>query len=273
MSDIELKIFATLALCGGPILFLRGFRDWRVRRLIENTPTMRIRSMPMGLAEITGVVSPRSIVHAPFSGKPCVYWDVDIAVPRRRAGWTIVHRNHSGHPFLLEDETGLALVYPQGAECKVSGTNASVEQCLGLALPECYDRYMKEQHFGVRRAMWGLGPMRFRERIIEEGERIFVLGSAEPRSQSFTISDGDELAATGTDDAAATPPRRAAQRQPSAVIRQGANERTFIISQESERSLLMDMGIQMTAKLVGGPLLAAIGLFIWGVALTSVRGR
>ena len=128
---------------------------------------------------------------------------------------------------------------------------------------------MKEQRFGLRRQMWGLGPMRFRERLIEEGDRIFVLGSAEPRSQALTISDGDALAATGTDDAVATPPRRPAQRQPSAVIRQGANERTFIISQESERSLLMDIGIQM----VGGPLLAAIGLFIWGVALTSGRGR
>ena len=53
-TAVELPFWAALALGAGPVLFWRGFRDLRTQRLIQNTPTARIRSMPMGLVEING---------------------------------------------------------------------------------------------------------------------------------------------------------------------------------------------------------------------------
>src|SRR5262245_8291653 len=182
MSRFELPIYATLSLCSGPLLSARSFRDLRTRRLIQNTPTARIRSMAMGLVEINGNVVTSSAQIAPFSGRPCAYWEVDISTRRwgRRQGWTTVHRKASGHPFMVRDEPGVAAVFPHAAGCRVRyGVG---EECMGLAVPECYASYMKEQELFFRH-VWRLSVLRFRERILEEGMRIYVLGTATPRAE------------------------------------------------------------------------------------------
>jgi hypothetical protein len=268
MSHIELQIFATLALGAGPVLFLRSFRELRLRRLIQNTPTARIRSMAMGLAEIHGTAAARSTVFAPFSGRSCAFWAVDIAVRRRRSGWAVVHRNASGQPFYVEDGTGAALVYPQGADSKVRVT--SEEQCMGLTVPDCYASYMSSHKLHFRH-LWRLGVMRFRERVLEEGEPVYVLGTAEPRPQAITLSDGEWMESTGTDGPLGPSRPVRHERQHAAVIRRGTHEPAFVISQDSERALVFVMGITALAKLVAGPILTLVGMWIWGMALTSGR--
>ena len=89
-----------------------------------------------------------------------------------------------------------------------------------------------------------------------------MLGTALPRPQAVAISMDDELEATGTDD------RRARRLQSldhetQAVIRRGENESTYIISQQSERELTMQLGLRATAELVGGPALTLFGLAYW----------
>jgi hypothetical protein len=294
MAQIELPVYATLALCAGPVLFLRGFRDLRVRRMVQNTPTSKIRSMAMGLVEVHGTVLQRSAVHAPFSGKPCAYWEVEIAVrTNRKHGWTTVHRNTSGQPFYVDDGTGVAMVYPKGSTCRMPP--GADEACLGWTLPEVYADYMKQQGLWMR-WLWRIGMMRFRERVIEEGQRVFLLGTAEPRAQSRDLSVPDEaqldraavaaLAATGTDGpafaarasaptAAAIPTQpgpartRALHARTNGVIRRGGNEPTFLISLESEFALTTMLGVSVFLKLFGGPLLTIFGLGYWLMALGS----
>lgn len=269
MHGFELPFWASLALGTGPVLFWRSFRDLRMQRLIQNTPTSRIRSMSMGLAEINGEASPRSELTAPFSGRPCAYWQVDIATRSRRNGWTVVHRNASGNPFFLRDETGVALVYPQGATARL---NFQVEEeCLGLSLPDVYAQYLKEQR-PAGSALWRLGSLRFRERVLEAGQRVYVLGTAMPRPQAVAVSMDveDELEATGTDDRRA---RRvhSLDHETQAVIRRGENESTYVISQQSERELTMQLGLRATAQLIGGPALTLFGLAYWLHALSVSR--
>jgi hypothetical protein len=265
LHGLDLPLWGALALGTGPVLFWRSFRDLRTRRLIQNTPTARIRSMPMGLVEISGEASPRSELTAPFSGRPCAYWQVDIATRSRRNAWTVVHRNASGNPFFLRDETGVALIYPQDATVRL---NFQVEEeCLGLSLPDVYAQYLHEQH-PAGSALWRMGSLRFRERALEAGQRVYVLGTATPRPQSVVISMDDELEATGTDD------RRARRLQSldhevRAVIRRGENERTYLISQQSERDLTMQLGLRATAELIGGPALTMFGLAYWLHALST----
>ena len=268
MMDVRLAIAAAAALGSGPVVFRRGFRHLRTCRLIQNTPTARIRSMPMGLVEINGEVMPRSRVVAPFSGQPCAYWEVDISVRgRRRGGWTVVHRNQSGHPFYVRDETGLALVYPHGADCRIRfGTE---EDCLGLNLPECYVDYLK-QHPSALTPVIRLSTMRFRERKLEEGQRVYVLGTAVPRSREVVISDGDVLAATGTDDRHATR-LRSLDAEVDAVVRQGENEATFLISQESERDLVLGLRWKALGMICGGPALTLFGLGYWLAVMSAGR--
>lgn len=260
MSDLRLHAMAGFALLGGPVLFYRGFRHLRTRRLIENTPTAKIRSMAMGMVEVNGSVQARSQILAPFSGKECVYWQVEVATRQnRRGGWTTVHRNGSGNPFFLEDDTGVAMVYPSGADCRL---NFGVEEeCLGISLPEVYSDYLR-QHCGWAAATWRLGGMRFRERTLEPGQQVYILGSAMPKPQVLTVSDGEALEATGTEDWGARH-IRPIQDRVSAVIRRGVNEPTFIISQQKESQLTFMLGLQSTLELVGGPVLTLGGLAYW----------
>jgi hypothetical protein len=178
---LDLPVYAALALFGGIYLFFTGFRDLQRLRLIENTPTARIRSMAMGLVEVNGVIEGRSTQFSPFSNQPCAYWQVEIAVRNgRRNTWSTIHRNASGQPFFLRDETGLAMVYPKGSDCQVGHTIE--ETAHGLMMPDCYSDYMKENGIWMRHVA-SLSSLRFRERTLEGGERVYVLGTAVPRAQ------------------------------------------------------------------------------------------
>ena len=257
-------VWATVGLAAGPWMYWRGFRTLRTRQLIANTPTARIRSMAMGLVELSGAVEPRSTVTAPFSGKACAYWQVDIAVQDKR-GW----RTTTG-PFYLSDETGVALVYPHGSSCTINyGTE---EHCAGLMLPPCYADYMNA-HASLVGSLARLGTLRFRERVLEAGQRVFVMGTAMPRSQARAVSqDAEEmtLQATGTDGPVATR-RTKLDHEVVGVVRQGENERTFIISQDSEKGLMLSLGAHALLQLVGGPVLTLLGLGYWLMTLSSGR--
>lgn len=271
-------------------MFARGFRDLRTRRLIRNTPTARIRSMAMGLVEVNGAVIARSRVRAPFSGRECAYWEVDISMRMgRRGGHRLVHRRSSGNPFHVDDGTGLALVYPSGSVCRTPV--ACEEECFGLVLPEPYSGYLTEQRLWQRH-LWRLSSLRFRERTLEEGQRVYVLGTAVPRAASRDISQPawveqteaePELLATGTEGAKATfgsrAERSASQRDPgrvkelhdrtTAVIRRGDQDPTFVISTESELTLEVSYGASTLLNLFGGPLLTIMGLGYWIHALAG----
>ncbi len=261
MIHVESAFWASAALAGGAAMSWGGFRALALRRLMQNTPTARIRSMSMGLVEVNGEAAARSELAAPFSGRPCAYWQVDVSTRSRRSGWMVVHRKASGNPFFLRDATGVALVYPEGAtvrlDCQVE------EECLGIALPEVYADYLKQQ--GPRAALWRGGALRFRERRLESGDHVYVLGTATPRPQAVAISmDGEEeeLQATGTD---AWRARRlhALDHEVQGVIRRGEHERTYVIAEQSERTLTLDLGLRAAGQLVGGPALALFGLGYW----------
>ena len=143
-------VYATTALVGGPIMFYRGFKALRLKRLIADTPTARIRSMAMGPVEVNGTIEMRSTVNAPFSGRTCAYWEIDISTPVKN-GWSIAQRDRSGNPFFLRDDDGVALVYPHDAQCTIP---------FGTELP-----YLVEM--GAQACVFGPGDIRVAHRTGE----------------------------------------------------------------------------------------------------------
>jgi len=248
----------------GVLMFVRGFRALRLQRVIRDTPTARIRSLAMGLVELQGTVRARSRVAAPFSGRPCAWWEVELQT-LRRAGrsvlrqWGTVHRESSGRPFYLEDETGTALVYPDGA--RVNAGSKVEEDTRGLGVPEPYSSFMAERELPLR-MLWSLGPMRFRERILEDGTAVYLLGRANPKPHAVPVSMDDEevLTATGTDAIGATHVRRY-DGECSAVVRRGPRDPAFLISDRSEKTMTFEYGFKAFGGLVGGPLLTIFGLW------------
>lgn len=255
---------ASLAAVGfGTWSFVTGFRSLRLQRIIQTTPTARARSLAMGLVELQGRVLGRSRVTAPFTGRACAWWEVELQTLRRsRRGmnrWSTVHREQSGNPFYLEDETGSVLVYPQGADLRAG--HLIQEETPGLGVPEPYASFMDQRDLKLRH-LWGLGPMRFRERTLEDGVAVYVLGRAYPRPQAVSVSMDDEyvLQATGT-DAIGAAHVRSHDRDCSAVIRRGPKDPAFLISSQSEKTMTLEYGLRAFAGLVGGPLLALFGLW------------
>lgn len=259
------SLFATLGVLAGPWMFFKGFRSWRIHRLIEDTPTARIRSMAMGLVELSGQIENRSRVTGPFSGRECAYWELDVSTlaggRRGQNHWRIVHQANSGSPFYLRDTTGVALVYPQGAELRTS--YGVQESTTGFGVPQMYMDYMDSQGLGMRH-VWALGGMRFRERILENGASVYVLGRANPKAMSRSISDEGELEealeATGT-DAWVARRLRDTDREIAAVVRRGERDPVFLISPSSERFMTMAYALKAFGGVLGGPALTLLSIW------------
>jgi hypothetical protein len=94
------------------------------------------------------------------------------------------------------------------------------------------------------------------------------MGSAFPRATSVSLSDGDQLAATGTDDAFGARLRSMDERLVG-VLRKGQNDPTYVISLQSELALVVGLGMKSVLQLLAGPLLTLFGMGYWLSVLKS----
>jgi hypothetical protein len=85
-------------------------------RLIEDTPTSRIRSAHQGYVELIGEAAMMNgePVIAPLSGTPCCWWRYKVE-HKDDKGWRVTRRDQSVSLFLLRDETGECIIDPEGA--------------------------------------------------------------------------------------------------------------------------------------------------------------
>jgi hypothetical protein len=108
-----------------------ALRSIRIARLIEDTPTSRVRSAAQGYVELAGraVPLPDTKNLAPLTQRPCVWWRYRISKKveggsgkNRRQHWQTVASGRSSIPFLLDDDTGTCIVKPDGAEVVTTET-------------------------------------------------------------------------------------------------------------------------------------------------------
>ena len=166
---------------GGLFLFFRGFASWRHLRLVQDTPTSKVRSLALGRVELHGRAQEKGELTAPFTGRDCVFYRYEIEEEvrgNRHRQWRTVDRGSSeAWPFYLEDETGRVLVDPRGARVDLPvdyrETNPHLAGPLAAFLAE---RGIEARtFFGFRRKL------RFTEWHIAPGEEVYVLGVAQER--------------------------------------------------------------------------------------------
>jgi hypothetical protein len=104
------------------------FRFFTRARLIEDTPTSKIRSAAQGYLELNGLAEPLdgTPIVAPLSKMQCVWYRYKVeehqhhghsfGTRRNRDRWHTVERGTSDGLFRLRDETGECIVDPEGAE-------------------------------------------------------------------------------------------------------------------------------------------------------------
>jgi hypothetical protein len=164
----------------GAVFFFRGFKHLRTLRRIENTPTCKVRSLPMGSVEVTGTAEVEEPLTAPLTGKSAAYYEVRVEEYRSRkhgGHWVTRHHEVESPAFHLRDETGHILVLPDGADNHLPAAYTFQETGWSSVPPEV-EAYRSSR--GLRTGFFR-GRYRFREWHIGIGEPIYVLGVAQDR--------------------------------------------------------------------------------------------
>ena len=174
-----------------------SWRTWHTVsevRLIEDTPTAKIRSAPQGYVELEGLgkLMDGPPITAKLSGLPCVWYRYKIeeyvvrSGSRNESRWETIDKGESTETFWLQDDTGRAVVDPEGADVTpqhkdVWRSNSSLS---GIDHPVFVANFITTRAAG--------GTYRFTEERINSGERLCALGLLKSASSYTSIPTVDE---------------------------------------------------------------------------------
>jgi hypothetical protein len=115
-------IVSIIACIGG---FYFAFRNLARARIIEDTPTAKIRSAHQGYVELVGQAEALdgTPIVTPLTKSECCWYRYKIA-KKNGKDWDILEDVTSDTPFLLRDETDACIIDPEGAE--ITPTDYSV---------------------------------------------------------------------------------------------------------------------------------------------------
>jgi hypothetical protein len=238
-SDGRIFILAAFGFFAGIVSFANGLSSLRLKRLIENTPTSKVRAAAIGLVEVCGEAVPcAGKLSSPFSGKDCIYYKYTIEEYRRSgksSRWITVKNGDSRMRFYVQDDTGKILVNPDEASIEIpvdgeynSGSGQDPSACVLDFLDASGINH--EGFFGWNKTM------RFREYFIAPGDTVYVMGTADN-----DVSQKDMNSENGADNLA---------------IHRGENNKTFYISDQQEKQVLSDLNGKVFWGVFGGQLSA-----------------
>jgi len=160
-----------------------SWRTWRHVsniRLIEDTPTCKIRSAPQGYVELEGLgkLMDGPPIIAKLSGLPCVWYryKIEQQVKTHYKGhtqtrWEVIEKDESTETFWLQDDTGRVVIDPEGANVTPRHKDSwrSSSSVGGIARrPAGVSSFFTSNI--------GSGTYRLTEERINSGERLYALG-------------------------------------------------------------------------------------------------
>ena len=241
--------FGVVLLLGGLFTFYKSLKNLKKKRLFENIPTSKMRSIAMGLVEIKGKIKVADkTLEDPFDEKECVYWNVTIEeyVKRgKRRTWVTRHRLKKSVTFFLSDDTGSVLINSNKAYMNNIKRDSEIETAtlfseeLPSHIIEYCDKYnvKYEGWFGFKKKL------RCRTTYIEPGDQLYIIGSARPLNEEEINFSKDATAAIDH-----------------------SNGEYFLISDKSEKELTDAHGGQ-SWLVPGSIMLSAFGLWMILVSL------
>ncbi|MES9845989.1 MAG: GIDE domain-containing protein [Candidatus Sedimenticola sp. PURPLELP] len=117
ISTGEFWFFLALAVAASGAGFWFAFRSLMRARIIEDTPTARVRSAQQGYVELNGsaLSMEGEPIRAPLTGTDCCWFRYKIE-KRGDKNWRTIESQSSDSLFLLKDQTGECIIDPEGAE-------------------------------------------------------------------------------------------------------------------------------------------------------------
>ena len=180
MSGNRLKFWLlVIGLAAGAVYsFWYAFKAWAKNRVIEDTPTSRVRSAAQGYVELSGqgLLPADSHNKGPLTGMPCTWWRYKIeerGYNGRSRSWSTVDSGTSEAPFLLDDGTGQCLIDPRGAEVYTSARDVWYGQS---AWPEMHIPN-GTGIFGWLVDTFMTGKYRYTEHRLQPREHVYAIGA------------------------------------------------------------------------------------------------
>ena len=245
MSEDIIMTIGVLSVFIGLAVFVIGFIFFRKKRLIENIPTSKIRSIAMGLVEIFGHVIPikERILKSPFTDKECVYYKFTIEEYRssgKNSQWVTIKKGEQRDLFYLKDDTGKVMIDPTGATIEAR-KNFEYQSGLGKDPPEQVIRFLTVNNL-AHEGFFGLNKtMRYHETIIIPDDTLYIMGTAgeNPFNKEVTGNHVDSI-----------------------IIQKGKYEKQYYISDKSEKQILKNLTLLTYVMWGFGMVLIIIGAIL-----------
>lgn len=171
MPTNEFAIWFTLLLALSVVGFYGMFRYTTRARIIEDTPTSKIRSAAQGYVELIGFGTDKEqmITAGPLTSKMCLWYRYEVEEYRRsgkNSSWHTVDKGISTSIFQIDDGTGICAIDPEKAE-----VISSVKQVWHGS-----SRHpLTTNSGGLLSNMFGRR-FRYTEERIHMGEQVYALG-------------------------------------------------------------------------------------------------
>lgn len=239
MTDGRVLLYSIAGFAGGLYLFFKGFGWLKLKRLIENMPTSKVRSLAMGLVEVYGSVKPydKTLI-SPLLKRKCFYYNYSVQEMRgsgKNAHWVTLKKETDMVHFNLEDSTGKVLVDPKGAKFDVE-TDFRFESGFGKDPPALIRDFLKRSNLSFETFLGINKKMKYTETLVEPNDKLYVLGTAgdNPFVDEATAQKGVE----------------------DIMIQKGRNEKIYYISDKSEKDIVGRLKWRSLGGIIGGALLS-----------------
>ncbi len=241
-SGSDIFILSIMGFFFGLYSFLMGFSYLKQKRLIENTPTSKIRSLAMGLVEVYGEVLSKenNVLKSPFSQKDCIYCKYTVEEYRRsgkHSQWVDIKNGETMVPFSLKDDTGMVLVEPKGAKIEIP-MDFEFNSSWGKDPPDSIKKFLSSNGMSFEGFLGANKTMRYREYIIEPQNKLYVMGTA---GDNPFVSEG-----FGSNHSA------------NILIQKGVNDKTYYISDQPEKEICKDLQTKIRVGIYGGGALSVV---------------
>ena len=235
----------------GIALIYDGLKQHLLMQKIKNTPTSKVRSAAVGLVELFGKARFKKEMHSPFAKKKCAYWRIVAQYYRsgKHGGWRNMHRADSSTPFYLQDDTGRMLVDPRGAQVEIPKDRLYTGHLTGKGLifkhkkidEKVLNYVNKKGNEEIKKKFLRHNYQKLRvfEYYIAEGDKVYVLGSAQPREGAPSHIGYENL-----------------------IVRKGKFERVMYIADSHEKIILRGKRQKALLEVFGGLALSSVCLLI-----------